>query len=67
MYIIYDILNFTNKRFMEGLETMKGVEHVLHFSRRKDIQKPLKVPFEKHHLRVKRWGKAFQQMDLGNK
>lgn len=52
---------------MEGLETMKGVEHVLHFSRRKDIQKPLKVPFKKHHLRVKRWGKAFQQMDLGNK
>lgn len=67
MYIIYDILNFTNKRFMEGLEIMKGVEHVLHFSRRKDIQKPLKVPFKKHHLRVKRWGKAFQQMDLGNK
>lgn len=52
---------------MEGLEIMKGVEHVLHFSRRKDIQKPLKVPFEKHHLRVKRWDKAFQQMDLGNK
>lgn len=33
---------------MEGLEITKGVEHVLHFSRRKDIQKPLKVPFKKH-------------------
>lgn len=57
---------------MERLGITKGVEHVLHISRRKDTQKPLQV--QEAHLitkadatEIKRWDTAFQQVDPGHK